>query len=301
MSDGYNDGDWTRAALTRRSLLRASGGTIAGVGAAVGSASVAAAGDKDDGCDDPAWDIPRITTRGHFETSDGVQLTDGNDATNVEYAGDDFPGVHKPATDELLVFVHGWDNDEESAVCTFGTAASTFETEGYHEPVVGYSWDSDHGWTDATEIAERNGAKLAAFTRTYTDDNPDVTIRYVAHSLGARVALAALEDLRERERLEAVDSVSILAGAADADAVSTTGTYGDAISEAAGRVDNYWMSDDSTLNWAYSIAEWDDAIGNAGCDGTPPGNYADHEVGYVSGHSAYYREDGCLHEVVEHF
>lgn len=293
--------DGTNATVTRRSVLRTSSSAIVGAGAVIAGSAAGSAGDKKDGCADPAWNVPRVTTRGHFDASDGVRLTDGNDAFNVEYAGDGIPGVHEPAADELLVFVHGWNNDEEGAVCTFGEAASTFEAEGYDEPVVGYSWDADHGWYDASEIAAANGAKLAAFTRAYADANSDVTVRYVAHSLGARVALAALTELRDRERFTDVASVSILGGAVDDDSVSTSGPYGEAIAAAAGRVDNFWMSDDATLNWAYGVVEWDDAIGNAGCEGTPPANYTDHEVDYVSGHSGYYRADGCVHEVVETF
>lgn len=288
------------SAVTRRAVLRTSSVAVAGVGAVAAGSTGASAGDKDDGCDEPGWDVPRVTTRGHFDASDGVELTAGNDPVNVEYAGD-VPGVHVPAADELLVFVHGWNNDAEGAACTFGEAAATFEREGYGDPVVGYAWDADHGWDDATEIAARNGPKLAAFTRAYADANPNATVRYVAHSLGARVALEALTELRDRDRVDDVASVSILGGAVDDDAVSTTGPYGDAIAAAAGRVDNYWMPDDDTLNWAYGLVEWDDAIGNAGCEGTPPANYADHEVGYVSGHSGYYGPDGCVHEVVDAF
>lgn len=287
--------------VTRRTILHASGGVLAGTGAIIAGTSPAVAGDKDDGCDDPQWTIPRVTTRGHFDTSDGVSVTDGNDEHNVEYAGDGIPGVHGDAAGELLVFIHGWNNDEEGAVCTVGTAASTFAAEGYRYPVVGYSWDADHGWYDASEIAERNGAKLAAFTRSYTDANPAVRVRYVAHSLGAQVALVALRTLHGWGRLDDVTSVSFLGGAADADSVSMAGPYGEAIAAAAGRVDNYWMGDDDVLNWAYGIAEWDSAIGNTGCDGTPPENYTDHEVDAVSGHSDYYREDGCLDDVIANF
>ncbi|WP_121740820.1 DUF726 domain-containing protein [Natronorubrum halophilum] len=289
------------SSVSRRTVLRSSGGIVAGAGALIAGSSTAAAGDKKEGCDDPPWTFPRVTTRDHFDTSGGVHLTDGNDVHNVEYAGDDIPGVHGAASEELLVFVHGWNNTDEGAVCTFGDAASTFTTEGYQQPIVGYSWDADHGWYDATEIAERNGAKLANFTYSYKNANPGVRVRYVAHSLGARVVLMALKNLHAWDRLEDVASVSMLGGAADDESVSTTGTYGEDIAAAAGRVDNYWMGDDDVLNWAYGVVELGEAIGNDGCDGTPPENYTDHDVGYVSGHSGYYATDGCIHEVIANF
>ncbi|WP_247001299.1 alpha/beta hydrolase [Halosolutus gelatinilyticus] len=299
--ENIRERDSRESFVSRRAVLRTSGTAIAGAGALLAGSSPVAAGDKKGGCDDPPWSFPRVTTRDHFETSNGVQLTDGNDEYNYEYAGDGIPGVHDPAPAELLVFVHGWNNDDEGAVCTFGDAAGTFSSEGYYNPVVGFSWDADHGWYDATEIAERNGAKLAYFTYSYKSSNPDVRVRYVAHSLGARVALMALKNLNHWDRPDDVTSVSILGGAADDDSVAMEGTYGEDISEAAGHVDNYWMGDDDVLNWAYGFAEWGEAVGNDGCDGTAPWNYTDYDVGYVPDHGSYYQDDGCVHEVVANF
>ncbi|WP_255167442.1 DUF726 domain-containing protein [Natrononativus amylolyticus] len=288
--------------VSRRTLLRSVGAASVGVGGIALTTSGARAGKGDD-CENPDHDFPRVSTRGHFDTTwyGSVTLTDGNDETNFEYAGGGIPGVHTAAEDELLVFVHGWNNNDEGALCTFGDAAPTFVAEGYDQPVVGYTWDSDFGWYNATEIAERNGAKLAHFAYAYGLENPDVSLRFVAHSLGARVVLMALRNLAHWDRLEDVDSVSILGGAADDDSVSMEGTYGSDIAAAAGRVDNFWMEDDEVLNWAYGAAEWGNAIGNAGCDGTPPWNYTDHNVAYVPGHSDYYRSNGCIHEVVATF
>jgi hypothetical protein len=297
LSAGVND-----SGVSRRAVLLSAGLAGAGLGGLTLSTGSAQAGKGDD-CEDGDPDFPRISTRDHFETTwyGSIRLTDGNDETNIEYAGDGIPGVHTAAEDELLVFVHGWNNDDEGALCTFADAAPTFDAEGYEQPFVGYSWDSDFGWYDATEIAERNGAKLANFASTYADSNPGVALRFVAHSLGARVVLMALRNLAHWDSLDAVDSVSILGGAADDDAVSMEGTYGDDIVAAAGRVDNFWMEDDQVLNWAYGAAEWGKAIGNAGCDGTPPSNYTDHNVAYVPGHSDYYRADGCIDEVIATF
>ncbi|WP_254768748.1 alpha/beta hydrolase [Salinilacihabitans rarus] len=287
---------------SRRRLLRglAASGLVGG--AALAGASTASAGKKED-CENPPTSFPRVTTRGHFDTTwyGSVYITDGNDATNYGYAGDGVPGVHVAAGDELLVFVHGWNNDTEGALCTFDEAAGTFAAEGYAEPVIGYSWDADFDWYDATEIAERNGAKLAAFTRDYKAANPGVAVRYVAHSLGARVALMALQNLAHWGRYDDVASLSLLGGAADDESVSMEGSYGGDIEAAVGHADNFWMEDDDVLNWAYGTAEWGEAVGNAGCDGTPPSNYTDHNVAYVPSHGDYYREDGCIHEVVATF
>lgn len=288
--------------VSRRSVLRAAGVTIAGAGL-VGSASTVSAGDKG-GCDDPPKGYPRVTTRDHFDTTwyGSVYLTDGNDGTNYGTAGDPIPGVDAPAADELLVYVHGWTNDDDGAVCSVAESDATFSSEGYDHPVVGFSWDADVGWYTGTEIAERNGPKLAQFTADFREANPGVPVRYVAHSLGARVVLEAVRALDEWGRHDDVATLSILGGAADDETVSIDGAYGSSIERATGRTDNFWMDDDEVLNWAYGAAEWDSAIGNAGCEGTPPGNYRDHDVGYVPDHFSYNDDaEGCIGDVVSTF
>lgn len=297
-----NSGSTPSTTPSRRTVLRGVGAALVGTGA-IATASAPVSAGKKGSCDDPPMSYPRVTTRGHFDTTwyGSVVLTDGNTATNFEYAGDGIPGVHTDPEDELLIHAHGWNNDLEGGVCSVNEAGETFAAEGYDSPVVGYTWDADFGWYNATEIAEQNGAKLAAFLTGYADANPDVTLRVCSHSLGARVALSALQSLDAWGRTDVVESTVLLGGAADDDAVSMDGQYGTSIEAATGRLDNFWMEDDDVLDWAYSTAEWDTAVGAAGVDGTPPANYTDHNVEYVPDHFSHYKEDGCLYEVVDTF
>ena len=80
------------------------------------------------------------------------------------------------------------------------------------------------------------------------------------------------------------------------------GTVPDDIAAAVGQFDNFWKSDDDVLNWAYSTGEFDSAVGEEGCEGTPPANYTDHNVDYGPDHFSYHEPgDGCMAEVVENF
>ncbi len=285
---------------SRRNVLRAVGTASAGLiglGAASGSATA-----KDDGdCDNPPWHFPRVTTRGHFDTTwyGSVYRTNGNTDTN--YDGDGIPGVHSDAPDELVVFVHGWNTEQDEALCTFNTAAGTFTGEDYQHPVVGYSWDSDYSWGNGQEIAAENGPKLATFVTDYAADNPGTALRLVGHSLGCRVICEALTHLDSWGTHEAVSSVSFLGGAVDYDAVNVDGPFGPAIDRTVDTADNFWMEDDGVLNWAYQTAEWSAAIGNSGAAGETTANYTDHNVAYVDGHGGYYQPDGCIHEVIDAF
>jgi len=247
-----------------------------------------------------------VSTRGHFDITwyGSVYLTDGNTRYDYETVGS-IPGVDGSAPDELLIHAHGWQNDPDDAVESFEEISAALRENGYEAPVVGYTWDSDTlytQWWKATEIAERNGLKLANFLAGYAEANPDTTLRVVCHSLGARVALRAVEVLNANGFTDVVNSLTLLGGAADNDAVSTDGRYGPDIAQATGATDNFYKTDDSVLEWAYGTAEVDSAVGEEGCEGEQPGNYTDHRVDYVESHFEYYkRGTGCMEAVVDTF
>lgn len=294
MSHGHDSRQHGARNVSRRRFLGTAATAAAGTGLAVAATDEAAAS---------ADAYPRVTTRGHYDITwyGSVYLADGHTEWDYDTVGD-IPGLDSAAPDELLVHVHGWMNEPDSAIEGFQTAESSYRDNGYDGAVIGFSWDSDSsvfGWWDSTEIAEENGKKLANFVDDYRQANPDTTIRLVCHSLGARVTLRCIELLNANGITDAVQSVSLLGGAADNDAVSTGGRYGPDLADAVGQVDNYWKDGDDVLNWAYTTAEFDSAVGEEGCEGTHPGNYQDHNVDYVPDHfSYYYPDDGCVSEVV---
>lgn len=294
-------------AVDRRTVLRGTGGALVALGGLAGATGSAVAFEGDDGDVTGADDYPRATTRDHFDIHwwHGDQLVDGHTATDYDTVGA-IPGWSDDASpSEVVVAVHGWRVEAGDAPDHFATVEASLSRNGYGHPVIGFSWDSDTSTTDwwpATDIAERNGPKLAAFLADYADRNPDTEIRLTGHSLGARVVLASLESLDQGGRTDVVTSTTLLGGAADDDAVSTDGRYGDHIAAAAGRLDNFWKSDDDVLDWAYSLGEVDGAVGEEGCEGPEPPNYTDHNVDYVPDHFSYHEPaDGCVPEVVDAF
>jgi pimeloyl-ACP methyl ester carboxylesterase len=291
------DGDADRhGRIGRRALLGAVATSVAG-------STVASATDGDRGA--PSGGAPYVTTRGHFAVEnrwfadDEVVLTDGHSRYDYDTVGA-VPGPDGPSPDELVVFAHGWKTEAEEVPAAFRTVREGLAAAGYGGPVVGYTYDADQGYTDwwqSTEIAERNGRKLAAYL---ADLAPDTEVHLVGHSLGGRVLAATLSALAGADR--SVASASLLGAAVDADAVARDGEYGPAIGAAADRVDNFYKTDDHVLGLAYEPAEVASAVGEAGADGTPPANYADHDVGYVDDHFSYYESrGGCLPAVVERF
>jgi pimeloyl-ACP methyl ester carboxylesterase len=174
-----------------------------------------------------------------------------------------------------------------------------------NQPLIGYSWDADTRltrWWQATEIAELNGRKLAAFVRDYREAAPGTRLRFVAHSLGGRVVLSALQRHID-EGGARIASVSLLGAAAHDQEVALDGRCGDAIEGGTVRLDNYYAADDRILTYASSIAEFDEAVGRGGAEEPTPKNYTDHEVtDDVLTHLGYFLPDvGCMGDVVGRF
>lgn len=284
----------TDSTANRRQFLR---GSVAAVAGLLGTTAASSAAAADTGT------FPRVSTRGHYDiTWYGVPyLKDGYTQWEYDVVGD-VPGIGSAAPEELLIHIHGWRNESDEAVDGFRTAREAYRANGYEHPVIGFSWDSDSdlfGWWDATDIAEANGKKLAKFIYDYREANPNTRMRLVCHSLGARVQLRSIEVLSRSDVTNYVDSISILGGAADDDAVATDDRYGPHIANAVGQADNYWKDEDAVLNWAYTTAEWDSAVGEEGCEGTQPANYEDHNVDYVPDHFSYDEPgEGCIGDVV---
>lgn len=295
----------------RRGFLRATAGAgavLAGLGSA---GAVTAGGFGGDNGDYPIpEDYPVISTRGQFD--DDGDLKPGY--TDTEYTtGGDWGTYAEQAPDdgEILVAVHGWNIDEPGGKDVANTARIALRDSGYGQFVVGYTWDSDkgdgwidQGWSEGVEIARKNGPKLAQWIADWRDRGGD-PIRVIGHSLGARVAVEALADLRARGRSDAVRSVTLLGGAIDDQSVEIDGAYGSAIQSVARQFDNFYKTDDAVLDWSYSAIEFDTAVGEEGIqdESDAPDNYTETDVTEtVADHNSYYQPgEGCIPSVVERF
>jgi len=268
---------------------------------------VAAAGGKGDGSEklDAPQDYPGISTRDHFDINwyGSVVLVEGEE--NYDRRGD--MAAHDDG-DELLLVVHGWrsDDDEDDDIDMAYTAEEALIEQGYDETGAVYTWDADKGggiddgWYEAREIAERNGPKLANFVTDW-NANDGRPIRIVAHSLGATVACSAMDVLHDREEENAVSDVVLLGGAVDDGECSVDGEWGPGLEYAAESVLNCYKTDDSVLEWAYSLGEFDAAVGEEGVEGTPPDNWTEVDVtDAVPDHYSYpeLKDDGGCMDVV---
>jgi esterase/lipase superfamily enzyme len=291
--------------MRRRAFIRRT--AVAGTVSVLGS-GVASAGGGDDALDAPD-DYPGVTTRDHFSINwyGGVEL----DAGKYEYG---FRGDWSKYDDgnELELFVHGWRSDDAADDDINGayTAEKALQEQGYDPFGAVFTWDADkgggidQGWYEAQDIANRNGPKLAKFVHDWLngDGRP---IRLVAHSLGAQVVGSAMNYLASWGYEDAVESLVLLGGAADDQAYAVDGKYGSGVATAPRRVLNCYKTDDSVLEWAYSLGELDTAVGETGVEGTPPANMTEVNVtNVVPDHYSYPElkaDGGCMDVVVNNW
>ena len=148
---------------------------------------------------------PIISTRGHMEDYllDDPKLVSGH--TKIDYD----TSTNVPVIDtvgrptEIVIYVHGFQNDEQLAVENFNAVKEAFRKNNYDIPVVGFSWDSDVGilnFNDAKIIANMNGPKLAKAIIDIKDESPSTKIKLIGHSLGSRVILQTLQTLHDGEK-----------------------------------------------------------------------------------------------------
>lgn len=280
-------------------------GTVGLLGTGVASAGKGGGADK---LDAPT-DYPGVSTRDHFSINwyGGVELDEGT--YNYDYRGDWAKYDHG---DELLMFVHGWNNDDDEDEDIDGayTCEQALIEQGYDETGVVYTWDSDKGggiddgWYEAQEIAQQNGPKLANFLLDWqsTDGRP---VRIVAHSLGAQVVCSAMANLHYWGYSNVVEDLVLVGGAADDGECALEGSYGPGLQGAARQVLNCYKTDDSVLEWAYSLGEFDTAVGEEDVDGTPPANWVSLNVtNVVPDHYSYAElkeHGGCMDVVVNNW
>ncbi|NHN43210.1 DUF726 domain-containing protein [Halorubellus sp. JP-L1] len=291
--------------MRRRTFLTGAAATTTAV---AGTGIASAGGDGNDELDAPT-DYPGVSTRDHFEINwygavERVEGTYSYDSRGDWETYDD--------GDELMLFVHGWrtEDDDDGDIDGAYTAEEALVEQGYDPTGAVYTWDADKGggvddgWYEAQEIAAENGPKLANFLLDWQaeDGRP---VRVVAHSLGAQVVCEAAKNLSAWGHSDVVESLVLVGGAADNEALAVDGEYGPGLADAAETVLNCYKTDDSVLEWAYSLGELNAAVGETGVDGTPPANMTEVDVtDVVPDHYSYPElkaDGGCMDVVVEHW
>jgi hypothetical protein len=253
-----------------------------------------------------AWSLSSpliVSTRDAFDNKTGHELQNistlfENVPTLLGLNGNNCPG-------ELTIYIHGvWASPKGAEEQTERVYLS-LQDINYEVPVIGFSWSSDtafseRGWDLAKMIANKNGPLLAKFINGYKEICQGDEIRLIAHSLGSRVTLSALQSLYDDNRFRIIDSVHLLGGAVDNEQISLDSQdcvnnvprlecSGEAINATTRIFFNLYNKEDNMLtpfysgsdeSYPYKDAENDDALGGTGkqLDISSPPNYNEENV-----------------------
>jgi len=250
---------------------------------------------------------PFISTRSHFSLANGMLLTN---RTETDYdSNNNIPGLsNETCPNEIAIVVHGWGLDKNMAIERFDRAKMSLEHNNYSEPIIGFSWDANTTWTIAKSIAKDNGPKLAQFISDYKNKCQATEIRLIAHSLGSRTVLSALDALHNNQKWKSekfkVTSVHLMGAAVDDEEISKDlsyilkspaivkdmsewydvygikSAYGKVIENVTSKFYNLFDPKDKALIRLYTMDENDNALGLKGRQEgiTAPSNYNQTDV-----------------------
>ena len=230
----------------------------------------------------------------------------GNESPAINTTFEDVPSLlglnGNNCPGELAIYIHDiWAKPEEAEEQTQRVYLS-LQDINYDIPVIGFSWSSDtevseEGWDIAKIIANKNGPLLSKFINGYKEICPNTDIRLVAHSLGSRVTLFALQTLYDDDKYLIIDSVHLLGAAVDDEQISLDSQdcvnnvprlecSGEAINATTRIFFNLYNPRDNMLtdffgiDGPYQTSENDDALGGFGKEieiSSPP-NYNEENV-----------------------
>jgi hypothetical protein len=200
---------------------------------------------------------------------------------------------------EIAIYIHGVWSNEAGAREQADRVNRSLRNSGYQVLLIGFSWDSNtevssQGWDLAKKIANANGYKLAEFISSFKEICPEDNVRILAHSLGARVTLAALQSLYDNPGWNGitVTSVHLMGAAVDDEQISLhpgdclsnrprLACSGQAIESRVEEFFNLYNPEDNALQYAYFFYDEDFALGHFGKENgirEPRGNYHEENV-----------------------
>ena len=224
--------------------------------------------------------IPRISTRGYYDLSNGVTLKNNSYYT---YPKNDFKKLIN--SQEITIMIHGLRNDNAGAITKVVLAQKQLRKLGYPHPVIGYSYDSNiigahltkhakHALTVGQKIAVKNGKNLGKFIEDFKINSPKTKIRLMGHSLGSQVILSTVKYLAKKKQNVGIVEGVYFFGASITNDVPSSKKYGKILqSIIRSKIVNHYAPKDEVLLWANKEKYVNGPLGLNGATGKPIRKY----------------------------
>ncbi len=224
--------------------------------------------------------IPRISTRGYYDLSNGNTLKNNSYYT---YPKNDFKKLID--SQEITIMIHGLRNDNAGAIAKVVLAKKQLKKLGYIHHVIGFSYDSNttgahlmkcakHAMTVGQKIAKKNGTNLGKFIEDFKKSSPKTKIRLMGHSLGSQVILSTLEYLAKKKQNVGIIESTYFFGASIIQDVPSSKKYGKILQSIIhSKIVNYYAPKDEVLSWANTEKFVKGPLGLNGATGKPVKKY----------------------------
>ena len=224
--------------------------------------------------------IPRISTRGYYDLSNGMTLKNNSYYT---YSKNDFKKLIN--SQEITIMIHGLRNDNAGAITKVVLAQKQLRKLGYPHPVIGYSYDSNiigahltkhakHALTVGQKIAVKNGKNLGKFIEDFKINSPKTKIRLMGHSLGSQVILSTVKYLAKKKQNVGIVEGVYFFGASITNDVPSSKKYGKILqSIIRSKIVNHYAPKDEVLLWANKEKYVNGPLGLNGATGKPIRKY----------------------------
>ncbi len=224
--------------------------------------------------------VSRISTRGYYDLGTGKTLK-----TNFYYLYPKKDFKKLIGSKELVIMIHGLQNDRAGAVAKVVLAKNRLHKLGYSYPVIGFSYDSNttgassiihakHALEVGQIIAKKNGHNLGKFIEDFKTTSPKTKIRLMGHSLGSQVILSTVEYLaKKKQNFGIIDSVYFF-GASITEDVPSSKKYGKILQNIIHKkIINHYAPTDDVLYWSDKMGYVKGPLGLKGVIGKPISKY----------------------------
>ncbi|HEX7867738.1 MAG TPA: alpha/beta fold hydrolase [Variovorax sp.] len=165
------------------------------------------------------------------------------------------------STGDVLVFVHGYNNDMEAVTWRTETLQATLRAQGWRGMVLAFDWPSDNATlnyiedrSDASSVAERmvDDAIELLVNAQNDDKNPcKVNVHLLGHSTGAYVIMEAFNQAQKKGSLYRSDwkvaQVALIGGDISSSSLGAGSEWARAMFDRSVRLTNYSNRNDKVL------------------------------------------------------
>jgi esterase/lipase superfamily enzyme len=208
---------------------------------------------------DQFWDSRTPSQQSQYAEVDGQGSAQILDEQQIEQAFEKMKGKR------ILLLVHGFDNAEPApAYDQILSDIQNWDTASHYDQVIGYIWPCyDVFWS--YYWAENNINIVTPRLRRllYKMKTTAATVDVIAHSLGNRLFLQALNYDKKKEHSGIIDNFFAVAPAVNADSIDKKKVYSRAVQNCANMF-VFFSARDGVLKWLYPIPEWNEALGYEG-------------------------------------